>query len=111
VLARSRAIDVVRSDSRRQARQHRHHRLALDPLPTSPGEEVVAREAARLVREAVRQLPAEQRVLVDLAYFQGKSYRDAAVAAGIPEGTAKSRLRAALAALEDALDHNLLESS
>ncbi len=111
VLARSRAIDAARSDARRRARQERHHRLTLDPAPPSPGDEVAAREAARLVREAVRLLPAEQRQLVELAYFQGKSYREAAVSAGIPEGTAKSRLRAALATLEDVLDHELLESS
>ncbi len=110
VLARSRAIDAVRADARRRARQERHHRLTLEVAPQSPGDEVVAREAARLVREAVRLLPLEQRQLVELAYFQGKSYREAAAAAGIPEGTAKSRLRAALASLEDALDHTLLES-
>jgi RNA polymerase sigma-70 factor, ECF subfamily len=111
VLARSRALDAVRSDARRRARQERQHLLAPDTPPPSPGDEVAAREAARLVREAVRLLPDEQRRLVELAYFEGKSYREAATATGIPEGTAKSRLRAALAALEVALDHTLLESS
>ncbi len=111
VLARSRAVDAVRSDSRRLARQERHHRLAVDPPAPSPGDEVAAREAARLVREAVGRLPAEQRQLVELAYFHGKSYREVAAAAGVPEGTAKSRIRTALAALEDVLDHTLLESS
>ena len=111
VLARSRALDAVRADARRRARQERQHLLALDAPPPSPGDEVAAREAARLVREAVQLLPDEQRRLVELAYFDGKSYREAAAAAGIPEGTAKSRLRAALAALEVVLDHTLLVSS
>jgi RNA polymerase sigma-70 factor (ECF subfamily) len=110
VLARSRALDAVRAEARRIARQERHHRLTLAPAPSSPAEDVAVREAARLVREAVATLPAEQRLLVELAYFQGKSYREAAVAAGLPEGTAKSRLRAALTALETVLDHTLLES-
>lgn len=111
VLARSRALDAVRADARRIARQERQHRLALDPPPPLPSDEAAAHEAARLVREAVARLPDEQRRLVELAYFQGKSYREAAAATGIPEGTAKSRLRAALTALEAALDHTLLESS
>ncbi|MFN8080343.1 MAG: sigma-70 family RNA polymerase sigma factor [Kineosporiaceae bacterium] len=111
VLARCRAIDAVRTDTRRLARQERHHRLTADPAPPSPDEEVAAREAARLVREAVGRLPDDQRQLVELAYFHGASYREAATALGVPEGTAKSRLRAALARLETVLDHTLLESS
>jgi RNA polymerase sigma-70 factor (ECF subfamily) len=48
---------------------------------------------------------------VELAYFHGLSYREVALAAGIPEGTAKSRVRLALAKLETVLDRQLLESS
>jgi RNA polymerase sigma-70 factor (ECF subfamily) len=48
---------------------------------------------------------------VELAYFGGLSYREVALAVGIPEGTAKSRLRLALAKLESALDRQLLELS
>lgn len=110
VLARSRAIDTLRAEARRVARQERHSRLSLDSPPPQPGDDLAAQETARLVREAVSQLPPDQRTLVQLAYFQGKSYREAAAAAGIPEGTAKSRLRAALATLEDVLDRTLLEA-
>lgn len=55
-------------------------------------------------------LPASQRRIVELAYFRGLTYREAAKAAGIPEGTAKSRLRLALSKLETVLDRQLLES-
>jgi RNA polymerase sigma-70 factor (ECF subfamily) len=41
-------------------------------------------------------LPPEQRRAVDLAYFEGRTYRQVAEVLGIPEGTAKSRLRLAL---------------
>jgi RNA polymerase sigma-70 factor, ECF subfamily len=111
VLARHRAIDLVRSELRRVARQEHSYRLApREPDPT-PFEEVVGSEAAAAVRAAIGLLPESQRLIVELAYFRGLTCREAAAAIGIPEGTAKSRLRLALAKLESALDHQLLESS
>jgi len=79
--------------------------------PPSPCDEVTAAEAASAVRAAVRELPDSQRRVVELAYFGGLTCREVALAAGIPEGTAKSRLRLALARLETVLDRQLLESS
>ena len=111
VLARRRAIDVVRSELRRIARQERNHRLTPHQGIASPSDEVEAAEAAGVVRAAVRLLPDSQREVVELAYFSGLSYREVAVAVGIPEGTAKSRLRLALAKLENVLDRQLLELS
>lgn len=109
VLARNRAVDVVRSELRRVARQERHWRLSPQTSSASAHCEVAAAEAASLVRRAVEALPPEQRRVVELAYFQGLSYRAVAVAEGIPEGTAKSRIRLALAKLETVLDRQLLE--
>jgi RNA polymerase sigma-70 factor, ECF subfamily len=111
VLARRRAIDVVRSELRRIARQERNHRLTPHQGIASPSDEVEAAEAAGVVRAAVRLLPGSQREVVELAYFGGLSYREVALAIGIPEGTAKSRLRLALAKLESVLDRQLLELS
>jgi RNA polymerase sigma-70 factor (ECF subfamily) len=111
VLARRRAIDVVRSELRRVARQERNLRLTPHQGIASPSDEVEAAEAAGVVRAAVRLLPGSQREVVELAYFGGLSYREVALAIGIPEGTAKSRLRLALAKLESVLDRQLLELS
>lgn len=111
MLARHRAVDLVRSELRRIARQERHHRLTPGQPELSPIERVAAAEMADAVRAAVRLLPDGQRQVVELAYFQGLSYREVALATGIPEGTAKSRLRLALAKLESELDRQLLESS
>ncbi len=111
VLARHRAVDLIRSELRRVARQERTYRLAPGQPDPSPCEEVMASEAAAAVRAAIRLLPESQRRIVELAYFGGLSCREAAKAAGIPEGTAKSRLRLALAKLETVLDRQLLESS
>jgi RNA polymerase sigma-70 factor (ECF subfamily) len=109
--ARHRAVDLVRSELRRVARQERQHRLAEPPDHPTPFELAAGAEAARVVRDAVALLPEGQRQVVELAYYRGLTCREVALAAGIPEGTAKSRLRLALAKLENMLDRQLLESS
>ncbi len=111
VLARHRAVDVMRSELRRVARQERHYRLTPADPPGSAGDQVMAAETASVVRAAVQLLPDGQRRVVELAYFEGPTCREVASAMGIPEGTAKSRLRLAMAKLETVLDRQLLESS
>jgi RNA polymerase sigma-70 factor (ECF subfamily) len=108
-LAHHRGVDVVRSELRRIGRESLSARLI--PQQRASCEDQDARLVADLVRDAVNLLPGEQRQVVELAYFKGLSYRDVAATAGIPEGTAKSRLRLALAKLEAALDPQLLETS
>jgi RNA polymerase sigma-70 factor, ECF subfamily len=109
--ARHRAYDLLRSELRRVGREERHHRLVPPQRQATPGEQVVDALTASAVREAIRALPPEQRQVVEMAYFGGLSYRDVARAVGISEGTAKSRVRLALAKLENMLDRQLLESS
>jgi RNA polymerase sigma-70 factor (ECF subfamily) len=109
--ARRRAVDVVRSELRRVARQERSFRLRPAEPSSSPSEEVIASHVAAAVRAAVGLLPDGQRLMVELAYFGGLTFKEAAKVAGIHEGTAKSRLRLALAKLEAALDASLLEPS
>lgn len=109
--AKHRAVDLIRSELRRLARQERHHRLTPGNHDPTPVDRVTAADTADAVRAAVRLLPDGQRQVVELAYFQGLSSREVALATGIPEGTAKSRLRLALAKLETFLDRQLLESS
>lgn len=110
VLARNRAMDTVRSELRRIARQERHYRLTPGQAPRAPGEEVLTADVASTVRAAITQLSDAQRQVIELAYFRGMTCREVAEAVGIPEGTAKSRLRLALAKLQGVLDRQLLES-
>jgi RNA polymerase sigma-70 factor (ECF subfamily) len=107
-LAHHRGVDIVRSELRRMGRE----RLSVRLIPEQrSGDEADAQIVAEVVRDAVNLLPCEQRQVVELAYFKGLTYRDVAATAGIPEGTAKSRLRLALAKLEAALDPELLEAT
>jgi RNA polymerase sigma-70 factor (ECF subfamily) len=110
VLAKHRAVDLARSELRRIARQLRHHQMSVGEPDASPGDEVLSADVAETVRSAIEGLPLPQRQVIELAYFKGMTCREVAVAAGIPEGTAKSRLRLALTKLEAVLDRQLLES-
>ena len=101
-LAHRRAVDHVR---REEARRRRHDRVGQDVTPTPDVEEMaVALVAAERVRAALDTLPEDQRRAIQLAYFGGKTYREVAVVLGIPEGTAKSRLRLGLRRIADVLE-------
>lgn len=108
VHAQRRAIDAIRRDGRRTEREHRHHRL--HPLAeSSPGDAAQNSALSGVVHQAIEKLPAEQRAVVELAYFGGLTLREIATTLEIPEGTAKSRLRLAQAKLQSWLDRTLLE--
>lgn len=64
----------------------------LDP-GEDPIEAVVQRHDGDLVRDALRQLPPECGQLLELHYCEQMTAAEAACALGIPEGTAKTRIR------------------
>jgi RNA polymerase sigma factor (sigma-70 family) len=70
---------------------------------TSGAAAVVRRLEAERVRDAVGRLPAAQRRALELAYFRGRTYRQVAEEMGVPEDTAKSRLRLGLQAIAETL--------
>jgi RNA polymerase sigma-70 factor (ECF subfamily) len=97
--ARGRGIDLVRSE---ESRRRRELRVVGESAPrVDPSAEPV--DEWEHVRIALRRLPVEMRAAVDLAFWSGCTYRQVAALLDIPEGTAKSRLRRALAALRDVL--------
>lgn len=103
---RSRALDRLRS-----ARVSRHvseddARLANRSAPAGeePGQ---GSDRARL-GEKLGALPEAQRRVVELVYFDGLSAREAAERLGVPVGTIKSRLAAALDKLRRVLDIQVL---
>jgi RNA polymerase sigma factor (sigma-70 family) len=101
-LAHRRAVDHIR---REEARRRRAIRESSRSEPTPDVEEMaMALVTAERVRAALATLPDEQRRAIQLAYFGGKTYRQVAEVLGIPEGTAKSRLRLGLRRIADALD-------
>lgn len=56
------------------------------------------------VRRALAELPAEQRIVLELGYYEGLSSSEIAARVEIPVGTVKSRVAAALAKLRAGLN-------
>jgi RNA polymerase sigma-70 factor (ECF subfamily) len=65
--------------------------------------EVDQRLLQERVRAALNDLPAEQRQVIELAYFEGMSQSDIASARGMPLGTGKSRMRLGMRKLSETL--------
>jgi RNA polymerase sigma-70 factor, ECF subfamily len=104
-IARSRALD------RQRARQRRAEEPLEGVVSSSDGsggiagsrapstnqqQEAEASERARDVAAALEKLPAEQREVIELAYFGGLSQSEIATRTSLPLGTVKTRARLAL---------------
>jgi RNA polymerase sigma factor (sigma-70 family) len=94
MITRRRCIDQLRSSGRRVVNEQR----SADATTIAPDVEdaaltVLARER---VRAAMDALPTEQRRAIELAYFDGLTFRQVAEHTGASEGTAKSRIRLGL---------------
>ena len=76
-----------------------------DPADPSPGTEdqVVAEDEHRRLREAITQLPDEQREALILTQLEKVPYEEAAQMLGVSEGTIKSRVNRAKARLKEIL--------
>lgn len=105
-IATNQAIDV-------QRRNNRHRMASLDRAghgdegdgqwserllgeTVDPLLEASLRENGEWVREAVASLNEPMKQVIHLVYYQGMKYREAADVMGIPVGTVKSRLHAAV---------------
>ena len=93
--AHGRSIDRLRSDSARRLREER------DAQRTAAAGYDLEREAwdltvADRVKEVMANLPPNERQAIELAYFDGYTYREVARLLDAPEGTVKSRIRSGL---------------
>jgi RNA polymerase sigma-70 factor (ECF subfamily) len=100
VVTRNAALAALRADTRRRLREDRDAADAtsisheLDPFDVVTGD-----DAAAQVRAALGGLPAEQRDVIRLAYFERLTLAQVAERTGAPLGTVKRRAQLALARL------------
>jgi RNA polymerase sigma-70 factor (ECF subfamily) len=88
LIARSRALDTIRSrEARRKREEGTGAELVVTTLGANPGEI----DGQIDVHEALEELSPEQRACVSLAFFDGCSQSQIAARLGIPLGTVKSR--------------------
>ena len=101
-LAHHKAVDMVRRETAQQRRQHAQAAVqALDPSAgTAPAATVWAGIRAAEVRAALAELPEPQRHALALAYFGGYTQREIAQLTGVPLGTVKTRMFAAMRRLQ-----------
>ncbi len=68
---------------------------SIDELLPSPSSVLAVHEEQRLLLEALRRIPVESQVVLELYYWEDMAAPELAQVLGIPEGTARSRLRRA----------------
>lgn len=93
--AHGKAVDLVRSEVARHAREQRS---AADTARAGYDVDHFAWDLATAdqVKSVMEALPSEERLAIEMAYFDGMTYREVARALEAPEGTVKSRIRSGL---------------
>lgn len=102
VATRSRAIDRLRT--RRPAQRAGVQSIEESPDPASPEDVEIAvagRQWEQICRDALRDLPEDQRRALELAYFEGLTQQEIAQRTAAPLGTVKTRVRLGLMKLRE----------
>jgi RNA polymerase sigma-70 factor, ECF subfamily len=103
-VVHNRAIDAFRRGVVREGRNVSDEGIAERlPADEQTDMEVARRDEARHIQGALDELPAEQRKVVELAYFGGFSHSQIAEMLQLPAGTVKGRMRLALTKMRIAL--------
>lgn len=101
-LARSRAIDRLRSLGSRERTAQEAARNVPDSI-SDAADDAFKSEQGEIVRNALRELPDEQRRTLLLAYFEGLTQSEIAERLNTPLGTVKTRMRSGMIKLREIL--------
>jgi RNA polymerase sigma-70 factor (ECF subfamily) len=101
-MTHSRAVERVRAEDSLRRRHAAAERQPVEVVD-DPARLAETRDVEDAVRGALAELPDVQRVPIEMAYFDGMSYRQVAVELGEAEGTVKYRIRMGMQKLRTAL--------
>ncbi|HEU4692215.1 MAG TPA: sigma-70 family RNA polymerase sigma factor [Vicinamibacterales bacterium] len=73
----------------------------------TPETAVLDAERRRRLTDVLAGLPAEQRRLIEAAFFEGYTHSELAQRFGLPLGTVKTRIRAGMIAMRQQMEHAL----
>jgi len=100
-IARNASIDKIRS---RSYRNNLKNQTLADNVNDPLNLQVIKPVYDNIgLRKIVSQLKEEQRILIELSYFQGYTHEEIAKVMSIPLGTVKTRIRSALIQLRTML--------
>jgi RNA polymerase sigma-70 factor, ECF subfamily len=104
-IVRNRAIDALRRGAGSAPKLDFDDDALIEATPSDrlTDSEAIRRETATRIREALRDLPAEQSQVLGLAYFGGFTHAEIAEMLGMPLGTVKGRMRLGLEKIRFAL--------
>lgn len=102
-IARSRALDRLRTLGSRARTAEQVVAHSPQDQAGDAAKEAVKSEQGKIVRQALTELPEEQKRTLFLAYFEGLTQSEIAARLGDPLGTVKTRMRAGLMKLREVL--------
>lgn len=105
-LARSRAIDRLRSLGVREKAVDEATRETLDVVSDAEIDAIHAEKKERVER-VLSELPEEQRRVLLMAYFEGRSQSEIAEALNTPLGTVKTRMRSGMNRIRELFSDSL----
>ena len=77
---------------------------SIEDMGLSPSVVVAQRQEQRLLQQALRRLPLDLHVTIELYYLHGMRAREIATVTEVPVGTVRSRIRRGVAALREAME-------
>jgi RNA polymerase sigma-70 factor (ECF subfamily) len=106
MITRREAIDQMRSGQRHS---HETEKMTVEQRSTAPtltsDSDVALNEQRTAVSAALREITADQRQAIELAFFGGMTLTEISKSSGEPLGTIKARLRSGMLRLHDELVH------
>lgn len=106
-MTRSRSIDKLRSRSTKLRFIQRWQGIVKNEAVATPLERASMGERSQLVKDALSQLPESERLILEIAYYEGLSQSEIAKRLNIPLGTVKTRSRQGLLKLRQTLQHQI----